>query len=145
MELTRTRKKRITTSSAKAKGRNLQQWACRQISKILNIPWGKDEMIASREGSQNGTDIRLVGVAKKLFPFSVECKWQESWALPAWIKQAKSNQDPDTDWLLIVKRNHADPIVVMDAERFFELFGDHVVEDIRNEIANSVRKGRNND
>lgn len=139
------KKKKISTSSAKAKGRNLQQWTCKQISRILNIPWGKDEMIASREGSQNGTDIRLVGVAKKLFPFSVECKWQEAWAFPAWIKQAKSNQDPNTDWLLVVKKNHADPIVVMDAERFFDLFGDYVINDKRKEITDSVQRGEKDD
>ena len=114
-------KKRISTSSAKAKGRNLQQWACEQISRLLDLPWGKDELIASREASQTGTDVRLIGEAKKRFPFSVECKYQESWALPAWIKQAKSNQGEGTDWLLIIKKNHTTPVVVMDAERFFEL------------------------
>jgi len=116
-----TKKKRISISSAKAKGRSLQQWTCQQISKLLDMPWGKDEHIASREGCQNGTDVRLVGDAQKKFPFSVECKWQESWALPAWIIQAKSNQVEGTDWLLVVKKSHSNPIIVMDAEKFFEL------------------------
>lgn len=117
------KKKRITVSSAKAKGRNLQQWVCRKISDLLNIPWGPDEMIASREGAQNGTDVRLVGEARKRFPFAVECKWCESWAIPAWIKQAKSNEEPGMDWLLIIKKNHHEPIVVLDADLFFELLG----------------------
>jgi len=112
---------KITVQSAKAKGRQLQQWACKMISALTALPWGPDECIASREASQNGTDVRLVGPAKELFPFSVECKWQETWNLPAWIKQAKDNQMPDTDWLLIVKRSRMDPIVVMDAKRFFAL------------------------
>jgi len=115
------KKKGISTASAKAKGRALQQWACQKISELLCIPWGKDEMIASREASQSGTDVRLVGEAKDRFPFSVECKHQEAWNLPAWIKQAKDNQRESTDWLLIVKKNRVDPIIVMDAERFFEL------------------------
>ena len=114
-------KKRIQTSSAKAKGRSLQQWACQQISDLLNIPWGKDELIASREASQTGTDVRLVGEAKEKFPFSVECKYQEAWSLPAWINQARENQAEETDWLLIVRKNRFEPIVVMDAVRFFEL------------------------
>ncbi len=114
-------KKRITTSSAKAKGRNLQQWVCQKISELLDIPWGKDEMIASREASQTGTDVRLVGEAKTRFPFSIECKWQESWSVPAWIKQAQDNQGENTDWLLIMKRSREKPVVVMDAEKFFEL------------------------
>jgi hypothetical protein len=113
--------KKISTSSAKAKGRSLQQWTCQKISELLDIPWGKDELIASREASQTGTDIRLVGEAKKKFPYSVECKWQESWSLSSWIEQAKSNQGKEMDWLLIIKKSRMTPLVVMDADRFFEL------------------------
>lgn len=114
-------KKRITHSSAQAKGRKLQQWVCQMISNLTGLPWGKDELIASREASQTGTDVRLVGQAKLLFPYSVECKYQESWSLPAWIKQTKANQAEGTDWLLFIRKNHMDPIVVMDAKTFFEL------------------------
>ena len=114
-------KRKISISSAKAKGRNLQQWVCKKISELLDIPWGKDELIASREMGQPGTDVRLVGEAQERFPFSVECKWQESWSVLAWIKQAQENQKAGTDWLLIMKKNRIKPVVVMDAERFFEL------------------------
>ena len=55
----------IKTSSAKAKGRSLQQWVCQKISDLLNIPWGKDELIASREMGQSGVDIRLIGEAQE--------------------------------------------------------------------------------
>jgi hypothetical protein len=121
MKRTKVHKKRITNSSAKAKGRSLQQWTCKKISELLGIPWGKDELIASREASQTGTDVRLVGEAKERFPFSVECKWQESWSVPSWIRQAKSNQAKGTDWLLICKRSRENPVAIVDAERFFEL------------------------
>jgi hypothetical protein len=114
-------KRKISISSAKAKGRNLQQWVCKKISELLDIPWGKDELIASREMGQPGTDVRLVGEAQERFPFSVECKWQESWSVLAWIKQAQENQKAGTDWLLIMKKNRIKPVVVMDGERFFEL------------------------
>lgn len=114
-------KKRIKTSSAKAKGRNLQKWTCQKISELLGIPWGKDELIASREMGQSGTDVRLVEEAQERFPFSVECKYQETWSVPSWIKQAKENQKEGTDWLLIMKKNHKEPVVVMDGERFFEI------------------------
>jgi len=112
---------RITNASAKAKGRALQKWACQKISELLGIPWGKDELIASREASQSGTDVRLIGEAKRRFPYSVECKSQETWSVPSWIKQAKNNQMEGTDWLLICKRGREKPVVIMDAERFFEL------------------------
>ena len=111
----------IKPSSAKAKGRLLQNWTCQKIADLLALPWGKDEMIASREMGQPGTDVRLIGAARARFPYSVECKNQEVWSVPAWIEQAKSNQAPDTDWLLVLKKNRIPPVVMMDAERFFTL------------------------
>ena len=111
----------IAVSSRKAKGRNFQKQVAERISDLLDIPYGKDELIASREMSQAGTDIRLIGRAKELFKYSCECKNQETWSLPKWIKQAKSNQEKGTDWLLIVKKNHHEPIVVMDADVFFKI------------------------
>lgn len=115
---------RIRIRSAKAKGRLLQQWTCKKISDLLQLPWGKDELIASREASQSGTDVRLIGEAQERFPFSVECKAQENWAIPAWIKQAKKNRQVGTYWLLIVKKRREDPVVVMDAEIFFHLLAE---------------------
>lgn len=112
---------KMKTASAKAKGRNLQNWVCQKISDLTGFAWGKDELIASREMGQTGTDVRLVGEAQERFPFSVECKNQETWSIPAWIKQAKENQKEGTDWLLVCKRNRMAPIVVMDAEQFFML------------------------
>jgi len=112
---------KIKTSSAKQKGRSLQQWTCQKISDLLGIPWGKDEMIASREASQSGTDVRLVGEVKERFPFSVECKWQETWNVIQWIKQAEDNRQEGTDWLLVMKKNRVRPVVTLDAEVFFEI------------------------
>ncbi len=115
-------KKKITIQSAKAKGRKLQQWTANMISRVTHLPWGKDEMIASREMGQSGVDVRLIGTAKMLFPFSVECKAQEKWSIHEWIKQAQDNEMENTVWLLVAKRNHEKPIVVMDAERFFMMW-----------------------
>ena len=113
----------MKTRSAKNKGSRLQKWCAEKISKLLGIPCGKDELISSREMGISGTDVKLIGGAKKEFPYSVECKNCESWAFPKWIKQAKSNQEKGTNWLLIVKKNHHEPIAVMDAEVFFKLQG----------------------
>lgn len=110
-----------TVSSRKAKGRRFQQMIADKIGELLNLPVGKDEMIASREMGQSGTDIRLIGPAKELFPFAVECKNQESWSIHNWIQQAKDNEDKDTDWLLFCKRNRMKPVVVMDMDVFFEI------------------------
>lgn len=115
------KKKPISVASRKAKGRKLQQWVCAKISELTGHEVGADEMIASREMGQSGTDVRLIGQAKLDFPFSVECKAQESWSILAWIRQAKENVMPNTTWILIAKRSREKPVVVMDADKFFEL------------------------
>lgn len=117
-------KKRITPQSAKAKGRVLQQWVCKQISELTGHEWGSsgdDKPIESRPMGQSGCDVRMESHVQEKFPFSIECKFQESWAVPSWIKQAKENQKEGTDWLLVAKSSRKDPVVIMDALAFFKL------------------------
>lgn len=118
-KFTRPRKKRISVGSAKAKGRNLQKWVCSKIAELTGHEWGKDQDIESRPMGQTGVDVRMTREVLSLFPFSVECKRQENWSVPSWIEQARRNQIPNTDWLLVIQRNFKDPVVVMDAEAFF--------------------------
>lgn len=115
------KKKPISIASRKNKGRKLQQLVAKKLSEITGLSYGKDELIASREMGQSGIDIRLIGEAKKLIPWSIECKWQEIWKILQWTKQAKINQLENTDWLLVVKKNNVDPIVILDMEVFFNL------------------------
>ena len=112
----------MKTASAKSKGRMLQQLVANKIGEILNMPVGCNECIASREGGQSGTDVRLIGEAKKNFPYSIECKRQEAWSVHGWIEQAKKNQEEGTDWLLVCKRNRSNPVVIMDMDAFFKLY-----------------------
>ena len=111
----------MKTSSAKAKGRKLQQWVAQKISNVIGMRWGADQHIASREMGQAGVDIRLSPLALEKFPWSVECKRQEKFSVPIWIKQAEDNQLPNTNWLLICKRNREKPILILDMDVFFEL------------------------
>jgi hypothetical protein len=112
---------RISVQAAKSKGRELQKWVCEKVAELTGLSHGPDEPISSRPMGQSGTDVRLDTVACTLFPFSVECKRCESWAVHQWIEQAKQNQMPDTDWLLVAKRNRKPPVVIIDAEVFFRL------------------------
>ncbi|MFA5432337.1 MAG: hypothetical protein EOM59_14215 [Clostridia bacterium] len=114
-------KKRITVASAKDKGRRLQKWVCEKISDLTGYAWGHDCPIESRGMGQNGVDVRMEKNVLKLFPYSVECKAQEKWSIPAWIEQAQSNIIPGTDWLLFVRRSRTRPIVILDAELFFAI------------------------
>lgn len=78
-------------------------------------------MIASREMGQAGTDVRLLGEAQERFPYSVECKNQERWSVLDWVKQARQNQKEGTAWLLVMKKNRIEPVIVIDANHFFDL------------------------
>jgi hypothetical protein len=111
----------VKTSSAKAKGRRHQQDVARKIGDAIGCEVGPDEEVASREMSQDGTDIRLVGRARELFPFSVECKNCERWSLHEWVSQAISNQVDGTDWLVVAKRNRSKPVAIMDFEALLNL------------------------
>ena len=119
-------KKRITISSAKAKGRNLQYWICEKISKLINIPFDQQDdscLIHSREMGQHGKDIILRGEAQILFPYSVESKASESLNLMETIEQSESNQDKNTDWMIVHKRKAlAEPIVILSWRGFEKTF-----------------------
>lgn len=114
-------KKPIKKSSGKAKGRRLQQWVCQKISDLTGYEWGPDEQIASREMGHSGVDVRLIGDALDAFPWSVECKYRERWGVLSWVRQAKENRKSGTDWLLVVRKNHHEEIVILNAEVFFYL------------------------
>ena len=120
------KKKRITVASAKDKGRRLQKWVCSKISELTGHEWGSngdDCPIESRPMGQSGTDVRLEAHVQELFPFSVECKWQENWSVHAWMEQAKANQGKDATWILFIRRNDMKPfsLAVLDAEVLFNL------------------------
>jgi hypothetical protein len=119
-------RQRITIQSAKAKGRGLQQWVCQQLSDLFGIPWGKDELIASREMGQSGVDVRLIGEAADRFPWDVECKAQESWSVHDWVEQARRNSTKEgRDWVVIAKRSRQNPVAILDAEVFLRLAAEH--------------------
>ena len=111
----------ISVASRKAKGRRLQQWVAKKISEITGFDCGIDCEIESRPMGQNGPDIRMEKSVLKVFPYSIECKSQESWAVSGWIEQAKTNIYPNTDWFLVMKKNQQKPYVLLEADVFFKL------------------------
>jgi hypothetical protein len=76
-----------------------------------------------------GTDILLSDAALKLFPYAVECKNQEAAkTIYDWYAQAKDNSQPIGENghmpLLIIKRNHHEPLAIVDAEYFVRMHKD---------------------
>ena len=122
--------KRIKVSSAKAKGRNLQNWTVERIAELLNEKLSKDKdvnNIRGREMGQSGVDIWLHKSIRDKFPIAVECKAQETIKLNDFIEQAKNNTLEDLPyWLLIIKNKQIkNPIAIMDWDLFVWLYNSY--------------------
>jgi hypothetical protein len=104
-------------ASAKNKGRRLQQWV-RDLLIELNSHL-TDEDIRSTSMGAGGEDVLLSPRAREVIPFQIECKNKEEVAAMKWYQQAKEHGPHEP--LLIIKENHAEPIVCVNAELFFEM------------------------
>jgi len=107
----------VRPSSAKAKGRKLQQWFANKLVEILGLD---PEDLESRPMGSQGEDIIMGKQSRNIFPYSIECKNQE--AVNVWkaYEQAESNcgkYEP----LVVIKRNRSKPLVLVEAEYFIKL------------------------
>ena len=66
-------RRKMKTSSAKAKGRRLQQQVRTQLIEELDI---HPEDIESRPMGSQGEDLIMSRAAREAFPYSIECKNQ---------------------------------------------------------------------
>ena len=105
--------------SCKAKGRNLQKWVRDQLIEQLNI---HPEDIESRSMGAGGEDLIMARAARQKFPFSVECKNVEKLNVWEAYEQAKVNAGT-YEPIVVMKKNHKKPLVVIYAETFIKLIG----------------------
>ena len=112
----------MKTQSAKAKGRNLQKWVVNKLIEEFDI---HPEDIKSCSMGAGGEDVVMARAAREKFPFSVECKNVEK--LNVWdaYEQAKSNSS-GYEPIVVMKKNHKKPLVVLDAEHFISMVKDNV-------------------
>ena len=106
----------MKTSSAKAKGRRLQQKFMQLLIEKLDID---PEDIESRSMGAGGEDLIMSKAARNKFPFSIECKNQEKLNIWSAWDQANSNRgiyEP----IVVIKRNGVPPLVVLEAENFLD-------------------------
>ena len=107
----------MKTSSAKAKGRRLQQNFMKLLIEKLDID---PEDIESRSMGAGGEDLIMSKAARNKFPYSVECKNQERLNIWTAWDQARNNSgiyDP----IVVIKKNGVQPLVVLDAENFLDM------------------------
>ena len=107
----------MKTQSAKAKGRRFQQWVRDQLIEKLNV---HPEDVESRSMGAGGEDLIMARAAREKFPYSIECKNQESVNVWKAFEQANENSG-DYQPIVVIKRNKSRPLVLIDAEYFVEL------------------------
>lgn len=112
----------MKTSSAKAKGRRLQQQV-RDLLRTIGKPRGLvAEDIESRGMGQNGVDLILSPAAKKVFNLSIECKNVEKLNVITTFKEHHDKYVGDKSLKLLVhSRNNSATLVTMNLLDFLEL------------------------
>ena len=114
--------------SAKAKGRNLQNLVRDKLRKIFVEKWTKvpkleDDDIKSQTMGMGGEDIVLSPLAKKLIPYSFECKNTERLNLWDAIKQCEENCE-SRDPVVVFKKNRSKVYAVIEFNTLIKLIGD---------------------
>jgi hypothetical protein len=79
----------MKTSSAKNKGRRLQKWASKLIEDVFMLDEGDVE---SRPMGSGGSDVMMSARARKVFPFSVECKNTKKFPSLSALRQSQENK-----------------------------------------------------
>jgi hypothetical protein len=111
----------MKTSSAKAKGRRLQD-AIRDKLRSRFLKYGlEDDDIQSAIMGESGTDVKLSPAARLSFPYSTECKNQEKINIWSAIKQAEENAPDGLEPVVFFKRNRSKTYAVIEVDHFFDL------------------------
>ena len=107
--------------SAKNKGKRLQN----KVRDIILEKFDKLEPddVRSITMGDAGEDILLSPAARRLFPFSVECKAQESLSIWSALQQAESNAGKHIP-LLVFKRNRSKTYAVLEFDKLLELLNE---------------------
>ena len=105
--------------SKQQKSRYLQNLVKDRIIKLFPSLTKKD--IRTSTTGENGADVKLLTLAaRKLFPYSIECKNRsDNKQIYSFYKQATkhSNLEP----LLVIKTKREKPLAIIDLEHLFEL------------------------
>ena len=107
--------------SSKAKGRRLQNKVVEILTKKFDKVLEEGDFKPAIMG-ESGMDVKLSPAAKKIFPWAVECKNQESISIWKCLKRAEDAADVEKlKPLLIFKRNRSETYVTLKLNDFLEL------------------------
>ena len=105
--------------SSKAKGRRLQNLVRDELRQAF--PFLHDDDIKSQIMGVNGEDIVLSPAARKLIPYSIECKNVEKLNFWACVRQTEANIKEECTPALVVKKNGTKPYVAVPLNEWIEL------------------------
>jgi hypothetical protein len=110
----------MKTSSAKAKGRHLQQLVCAELRTLCGETLEEDD-ITSRGMGQQGEDVILTPAARKLLgKLAIECKNQEALNVTS-IFHEHAQKYPEARAVLVHKRNRTEPLVTITLVEYMRL------------------------
>lgn len=108
----------ISRGSAKAKGREFQNWVRQKLLEVFGSLEPDD--IKSAVMGESGEDIKLSPAARRVFPYSVECKRLAKIAVYSMYEQAQSNAG-NHEPVVFMRADRKKALVLLDAEHFLEL------------------------
>jgi len=110
----------MKTSSAKAKGRRLQQ----QIRDMMYelAPWLEEDDVRSTSMGASGEDLLLSPAARRTFPVTVEAKNVERINIWAAIRQAETHATKGVTPVVIFSRNRCGTYACVPAYELLSLY-----------------------
>ena len=108
---------------AKTKGRKLQNYVRDRLRDAF--PQLEEDDIKSQTMGMTGEDIVLSPAARKLIPYSFECKNVERLQFWAAVEQSESNCKKGITPAVIVKKNRKNPYVAIPLNCFMEIIGEY--------------------
>ena len=109
----------MKTASRKAKGRRLQNKIRDLLIEHFSDELEDDDIRCAIMG-ESGEDLKLSPAARKLIPYSIECKNQEKINIWDSLEQAEVNSNGYTP-ILIFKRNRSKTYAVVELNHFLKL------------------------
>ena len=111
----------MKASSIKAKGRRLQDFVRDKLRGLFTKL--EDDDIKAAIMGESGEDIKLSPAARKIIPYSFECKNQERLNIWSSLSQAEENSNDRTP-VLVFKRNRSKTYIAFELKDFLKLIGD---------------------
>ena len=115
----------MNPKSSKAKGRRLQNYVRDKLRDVYIKLWTKapklePDDIKSQTMGMGGEDIVLSPAARKLIPYSFECKNKERLNIWQSIEQCEENSNGSIP-VVVIKRNRSKIYAIMEFDEWLEI------------------------